>query len=144
MSQKLSGLELTAATTEAMAAVADWVDDPEGQPVPSRQKLADAVRRSAELLAQDAPGNTVELRVPPFVAVQCVAGPVHRRGNPPNVVQCSPLAWLRAAAGVESLTEMSERAGTEAVGGPMGKISVELSGTRASEVERHLPLFGRH
>ncbi|MDK6301993.1 sterol carrier family protein [Corynebacterium sp. UMB9976] len=144
MSQKLSGLELTAATTKAMAAVADWVDDPESQPVPSRQKLADAVRRSAELLAQDAPGNAVELRVPPFVAVQCVAGPVHRRGNPPNVVQCSPLAWLRAAAGVESLTEMSERAGTEAVGGPMGKISVELSGTRASEVERHLPLFGRH
>lgn len=144
MTRKLSGLELSKAATEAMASVRDWVEDPSAHPAPSRQAVAAAVRRSAELLAQDAPGNTVEVRVPPFVAVQCVEGPVHRRGNPPNVVQCSPLAWLRAAAGVASLTEMAEYNPRTAGSGPMEKITVELSGTRAAEVERHLPLFGTH
>ena len=71
-----------------------------GVPVPlDRQALASAVRLLADVLAERAPGNSVELRVPPFAAVQCVAGPRHTRGTPPNVVETDPLTWLRLACG---------------------------------------------
>lgn len=66
----------------AVLAIADWIaaDSPEaaraaGIAQPSRSQLADAVRHTARLLAADAPGHSVELRVPPFVAVQCIEGP---------------------------------------------------------------------
>jgi len=73
---------------------------PERPPVPlDRAALACAARALAELLARQAPGRSVELRVPPFVAVQAVAGPRHTRGTPPNVVQTDPLTWLRLATG---------------------------------------------
>lgn len=57
------------------------------------------LRVLADLLVAAAPGRSVELRVPPFLAVQCVAGPRHTRGTPPNVVEITPLAWLRLATG---------------------------------------------
>jgi len=58
-----------------------------------------AVRLLVDLLAVAAPGRSVELRVPPHAAVQCVAGPRHTRGTPPNVVEADPLAWVRLATG---------------------------------------------
>jgi uncharacterized protein (TIGR03083 family) len=58
-----------------------------------------AVRASADLLAGRAPGHTVEVRIPPYAAVQCVAGPRHTRGTPPNVVETDPVSWLRLAFG---------------------------------------------
>lgn len=64
-----------------------------------RGALAAATRVLAELLAAQAPGRSVEVRVPPFVAVQAVAGPRHTRGTPPNVVETDPLTWLRLATG---------------------------------------------
>ena len=67
-------------------------------PLP-RAALATAVRTLAELLAAQAPGRSVEVRVPPFVAVQAVAGPRHTRGTPPNVVETDPLSWVRLATG---------------------------------------------
>jgi uncharacterized protein (TIGR03083 family) len=73
---------------------------PERQPVRlERTALAAATRLLAEILAARAPGHSVELRVPPFVAVQVVAGPRHSRGTPPNVVEADPLTWLRLATG---------------------------------------------
>ncbi|MGH8571050.1 MAG: sterol carrier family protein, partial [Gammaproteobacteria bacterium] len=54
---------------------------------------------SLRTLAQVAPGTTVEVRVPPFAAVQCVAGPRHTRGTPPNVVETDPRSWLELATG---------------------------------------------
>jgi len=69
-------------------------------PVPlGRPALAAATRLLAEILAAQAPGRSVELRVPPFVAVQAVAGPRHTRGTPPNVVETDPLTWIRLATG---------------------------------------------
>ncbi|WAX55188.1 maleylpyruvate isomerase family mycothiol-dependent enzyme [Jatrophihabitans cynanchi] len=69
-------------------------------PVPLlRAALASTTRTLAELLAAQAPGRSVEVRVPPFVAVQAVAGPRHTRGTPPNVVETDPLTWLRLATG---------------------------------------------
>lgn len=53
----------------------------------------------AKVLAEKAPGRSVELRVPPYAAVQCVEGPRHTRGTPPNVVEMDGLTWLRLAAG---------------------------------------------
>jgi uncharacterized protein (TIGR03083 family) len=73
---------------------------PELRPVRlERPALAAATRLLAEILATRAPGHSVELRVPPFVAVQVVAGPRHTRGTPPNVVETDPLTWLRLATG---------------------------------------------
>jgi uncharacterized protein (TIGR03083 family) len=64
-----------------------------------RPALAMTVRVLAETLAAQSPGRSVELRVPPFVAVQAVAGPRHTRGTPPNVVETDALTWVRLATG---------------------------------------------
>ena len=66
---------------------------------PPRPVLGAAVRTTARWLAQQVPGRSVELRVPPFVAVQCIPGPRHTRGTPPNVVETDALTWLRMASG---------------------------------------------
>lgn len=76
-------------------AVGEWLDGHGA--APERAELARAVRRSLRTLAQLAPGATVEVRVPPFAAVQCVAGPRHTRGTPPNVVETDPKTWLQLA-----------------------------------------------
>ncbi|MGH3548196.1 MAG: sterol carrier family protein, partial [Pseudonocardiaceae bacterium] len=76
--------------------VAGWLD---GGTEPARDELARAVRLSVRALAQVAPGATVEVRVPPFAAVQCVAGPRHTRGTPPNVIETDPRTWLQLATG---------------------------------------------
>ncbi|MGV1034033.1 MAG: sterol carrier family protein [Microbacteriaceae bacterium] len=68
---------------------------------PSRLELALAVRYTLQLLAERAPGNSVEVRVPPFGAVQCVEGPRHTRGTPPNVIETDPATWLYLATGRE-------------------------------------------
>jgi len=65
----------------------------------SRDTLATAVRFLLQQLADDAEGNTVEVRVPPFGAVQCIEGPRHTRGTPPNVVETDALTWLALATG---------------------------------------------
>ncbi|TAM71096.1 MAG: hypothetical protein EPN48_02500 [Microbacteriaceae bacterium] len=65
----------------------------------SRDTLATAVRYLLQLLAEKAPGNTVELRVPPFGAVQCIEGPRHTRGTPPNVIETDAVTWLALATG---------------------------------------------
>ena len=64
-----------------------------------RPDLALAVRGLAEQLAAAAPGRHVELRVPPYTAVQCVEGPRHTRGTPPNVVEAEPVAFVELCAG---------------------------------------------
>jgi uncharacterized SCP-like protein len=81
----------------AVAAVLPWLAGEADQP--ERPVLAAAVRLSLRTLEQDAPGRSVEVRVPPFAAVQCVAGPRHTRGTPPNVVETDPRTWLELATG---------------------------------------------
>ena len=58
-----------------------------------------AVRFTLEELAEAAPGNAVEVRVPPDGAVQAVEGPRHTRGTPPNVVETDAQTWLALATG---------------------------------------------
>jgi len=93
-----------------------------------RAALATVTRTLAEILAAQVPGRSVEVRVPPFVAVQAVAGPRHTRGTPPNVVETDPLTWLRLATGRVSFAEV-EGAGT-----------LTASGSRA-DLTAYLPLF---
>jgi len=90
-----------------------------------------AVRYLLEELAEVAPGNSVEVRVPPLGATQCIEGPRHTRGTPPNVVEISPKVWFDLALG--SLTwdqALAER-------------KVSASGVRASLAEV-LPLALKH
>ena len=116
-----------AATRAAVAALEAWLRD-DSAPAPDRATVASAVRLTARTLAESAPGGSVEVRVPPFVAVQCVAGPRHSRGTPPNVVETSPRTWLRLAAGLVDFAD--------AVAAGL----VDASGARAGEVARWLPV----
>jgi hypothetical protein len=108
---------------DVVGVVGAWLDG-EGQE-PARTELARAVRLSLRALAQAAPGATVEVRVPPFAAVQCVAGPRHTRGTPPNVVETDPRTWLElATARVTWPAAIAE--GRVAASGPRADISAWL------------------
>jgi hypothetical protein len=67
--------------------------------VPERPAIAAAVRHLLADLAERSPGHAVEVRVPPFGAVQCGEGPRHTRGTPPNVVETDPVTWVLLATG---------------------------------------------
>lgn len=105
--------------------VAAWLDG--GAEQPPRAVVGAAVKTTARWLAQQAPGRSVELRVPPHVAVQCIEGPRHTRGTPPNVVEADAATWLRLASGRLTWDEATA-AGT-----------VTASGNRA-DLNDHLPL----
>jgi hypothetical protein len=114
-------------TREAVRAVEDWLRD-DTRPAPRRADLAAAVRLTARTLAAQAPGASVEVRIPPFVAVQCISGPRHTRGTPPNVVETDPRTWLLLATGLLAVPDA----------GAAG--ALRLSGSRASEIQTWLPL----
>lgn len=116
-----------AKTRAAVLAIADWLRD-ENLPAPQRSALADAVRLTARTLAASAPGSSVEVRIPPFVAVQCISGPRHTRGTPPNVVETDPRTWLLIATG---LTTVADAAASG---------QLQLSGSRAHEIANALPV----
>ena len=113
---------------EAVLAVADWLRD-DTRPAPDRATLGTAVRLTARTLATLAPGASVEVRIPPFVAVQCIAGPRHTRGTPPNVVETDPRTWLLLATGLTRIDDA------------VAEGTLQLSGSRAREVEHWLPLI---
>jgi hypothetical protein len=116
-----------AKTRQAVSALADWLRD-DAVAVPDRTSLADAVRLTARTLAAMAPGASVEVRVPPFVAVQCISGPRHTRGNPPNVVETDARTWLLLATGLLSVTDAAEAG------------ALQMSGSRAGEIAEWLPV----
>jgi Bacterial SCP ortholog len=97
-----------------------------GQP-PLRPVQRVAVTYTLGLLVERAPGRSVEVRVPPFAAVQCVPGPRHTRGTPPNVVETDPMTWIALATGALSW----------AVAVAAGQI--RASGQR-SDISAYLPL----
>jgi len=68
-------------------------------PTPDRGTVGDAVRASLRWLAQQNPGKAVEIRVPPFAAVQAIGGLSHTRGTPPNVVETDATTWLGLVTG---------------------------------------------
>ena len=52
-------------------------------------ELRHRIKEILKVVQKVAPGNSVEIRIPPYAAIQCVSGSVHRRGAPPNVVEMS-------------------------------------------------------
>ena len=71
----------------------------EGGVRPDGAVLKGAVRFLLDRLVSVAPGRSVEVRVPPYGAVQCVEGPRHTRGTPPNVVEMDASTWIGLATG---------------------------------------------
>ncbi len=116
--ERALGAASLAAVTDALAAGSQ----------PARAALRAAVRYTLGLLEQRVPGRTVEVRVPPFAAVQCVPGPRHTRGTPPNVVETDPLTWLDLAAGRQDW------------GSAVAAGQVRASGQRA-DLSAYLPLM---
>ena len=96
---------------------------------PDQDALRIAVRHLLQLLATRYPGRTLEVRVPPIAAVQCVAGPRHTRGTPPNVVETDAVTWIRLATGRLAWADA------------LGSAAVAASGTRA-DLDGYLPLVG--
>lgn len=90
--------------------------------------LRDAVRALLTVLRQRAPGRTVEVRVPPYGAIQCVEGPRHTRGTPPNVIETDPTTFVLLATG-QLAWEPAVRDGR-----------VRASGVRA-DLSAYLPLW---
>ena len=58
-------------------------------------QITATVKEILDLIRNISPGKSVELRVPPYGAIQCVAGVNHRRGTPPNTVEMSGQTLLR-------------------------------------------------
>ncbi|MFI9809843.1 sterol carrier family protein [Streptomyces sp. NPDC052301] len=109
---------LVTRTVELVVHTDDLNDAVPGLDVPhDRQALAAATRLLADALAVKAPGGSTEVRVPPYAVVQCVEGPRHTRGTPPNVVETDPLTWIRLATGrltwKDALTEAKVSASGE-------------------------------
>ncbi|WP_115789907.1 sterol carrier family protein [Arthrobacter silvisoli] len=84
---------------DGRAALAAWQSHREADAALARSTLATAVRYTLEELTARAPGNSVEVRVPPFGVAQCVEGPRHTRGTPPNVIECDAATWLALVSG---------------------------------------------
>jgi hypothetical protein len=102
---------------------------PELEPIPvDRGALAVSTRMLTGILAERVPGHSVELRVPPYAAVQCVAGPRHTRGTPPNVVEVDAMTWVELATGRTTWAAASDA----------GRL--RASGERA-DLSEHLPVL---
>ena len=103
-----------------------------GQSMPeSDSEFITAVRYLLEELAEVSPGNSVEVRVPPLGATQCIDGPRHTRGTPPNVVELAPRVWFDLALGYTTWDQA------------LAEHKVSASGVRASLAEV-LPLALKH
>ena len=92
--------------------------------------IGETVKATLRQLARIAPGRAIEVRVPPYAAVQCGAGPVHTRGTPPNTIEMSARTWLALAQGTRTWEEA------------MNSGEVRASGVRA-DLSPYLPLEGR-
>ena len=92
-----------------------------------REIMATAVRYLLQLLDDRAPGNAVEVRVPPYGAVQVIEGPAHTRGTPPNVVERDAATWLALATGRVAWSQA------------LAEGRIAASGLRA-DLSEHLPI----
>lgn len=110
------------ATRAAGACVGAVLDAFEAGRAPVRTAARTAVRHLLEELAARAPGRSVEVRVPPYAAVQCVEGPRHTRGTPPNVIETDPRTWLELATGRLSWADATD-AGKIAASGARADLS---------------------
>jgi hypothetical protein len=116
----------TAAVRAAVEPVLGWLDGAAEQP--PRTVLATAVRVSLRAFADRHPGRAIEVRVPPFAAIQCLPGHTHTRGNPPNVVETDARGWLGLVTGKLTWAD------------GLASAAVQASGHRTAEVGVLLPM----
>ncbi|CAB4924734.1 unannotated protein [freshwater metagenome] len=91
------------------------------------QQILKAVKESLEILVTKAPGRAIEVRIPPYAAVQCGDGPTHTRGTPANVIEMDATTWLALANGEVNWNEALDSG------------AIHASGVRADLTE-YLPL----
>jgi hypothetical protein len=85
------------------------------------------VKETLALLVERYPGKAIEVRIPPYAAVQCGDGPKHTRGTPANVIEMDAQTWLALADGSRTWADAFQ-AGL-----------INASGVRA-DLTDHLPL----
>ena len=85
------------------------------------------VKRTLALLASKAPGKAIEVRIPPYAAIQCGDGPIHTRGTPPNLIEMGAETWLSLMKGEISWDQA------------LASGQVRASGARA-DLRSYLPL----
>ena len=90
-------------------------------------QILEQVKKTLALLAAKAPGRAIEVRVPPYAAIQCGEGPTHTRGTPPNTIEMDADTWLALASGKLSWGEATNCG------------VVAASGSRA-DLAQYLPL----
>ena len=90
-------------------------------------QILELVKSTLALLTTKSPGRAIEVRVPPYAAVQCGDGPTHTRGTPPNTIEMDADTWLALASG-----ELSW-------GDAMNNGAISASGVRA-DLSEYLPL----
>ena len=89
--------------------------------------ILEQVKSTLALLIVKAPGRAIEVRIPPYAAVQCGEGPTHTRGTPPNTIEMDADTWLALASGKLSWSEA------------MNSGAIAASGVRA-DLTQYLPL----
>ena len=94
------------------------------------------VKQILKVVQELAPGRSVELRIPPYAAIQCVAGSTHRRGTPPNVVEMSAETLIRLLESPDQWQLFCESGAISASGANsnLGKLFVQVSKLMNSEV----------
>ena len=85
------------------------------------------VKATLAELVKRAPGRAIEVRIPPYAAIQCGAGPTHTRGTPPNVIEMDASTWLALCAGDLNWQDA------------MDSGSISASGARA-DLSEYLPI----
>ena len=88
-------------------------------------RIGETVKASLRQLAKLAPGKAIEVRVPPYAAIQCGEGPIHTRGTPPNTIEMSAQTWLALAQGRKTWEE-ALTAGEVRASGVRANLSVFL------------------
>lgn len=86
-------------------------------------EILQLVKNSLAKLAERAPGRAIEVRIPPYAAIQCGEGPTHTRGTPPNVIEMDADTWLALVSGAESWQVAMDRGAISASG-----VRADLSG----------------
>jgi hypothetical protein len=89
--------------------------------------ILEQVKSTLAELSRRVPGRAIEVRVPPYAAIQCGEGPTHTRGTPANVIEMDATTWLALATGQESWADAHARG------------AISASGARA-DLSTHLPL----
>ena len=88
-------------------------------------QILEQVKSTLALLTSKAPGRAIEVRIPPYAAVQFGEGPTHTRGTPPNTIEMDAQTWLALANG-ELLWEQALSDGKIAASGVRADLSEYL------------------